>query len=172
MGFFTDFDPNKTVSELLPTTKKAGAPEKSKYLVEIVEPIVSFGTNTDNPYVHFSVKVVEPAEFKNRRIFTNLFVKGKDDDSTTAVMENTGRALVAILGEIPADIKALSDYEELAERIAEVIDGKRVVARVGVEHPKKGDEDKYDDKNKITRYFPADTWGAVHSNGASAASAL
>ena len=165
MGFFDNFDESRKSSDLLPTTKKDGAPPQARYLMQVVEPTVKFGNDSGNPYVSFSLAVLQPAEYKKRRVFAGFFLVGKDEDATATCQQRTGEGLKAMLGTFPAALKTMSNPEDIADRICELIEDATVVAKIGTEKPKKGTEDEYEAKNKVVRYFPASEWGKASATG-------
>ncbi len=155
---------------LLPTTRKDGAPKDNKWLVQFVEDSVEIrhsgdkSKTPDHPYLAYSLAVIEPVEFAGRRVFGMMYfspepAEDMDDDAIAKIREAQGnfRADVNhILGENAHLGIVGDDLEETLENLALQLDSIVVVAKIGKEREKDG----FPAKNRVFNFYYQDTWQA------------
>jgi len=171
-GFFqgTEAVAPRNGFELLPTTRSAGAPREQKWLCQFVEDSVEVRHSGDkaktpgHPYLSYSLAIVEPTEYANRRVF-GMFYYGPEanpdatEEEIFNVKERQGNVkymIDAILGEGTFESVRGATLEEALENIAPMLEEIHCVATIGFERGKGDYVGK--DKNKVTFFDPADSW--------------
>ncbi len=172
VGFFGGGEvvERKDGPNLLPTTRKEGAPKDNKWLVQFVEDSVEIRYSGDksktpgHPYIAYSLAVVEPVEFLNRRVFGMMYfspepAEDAEESVIDQVKESQGnfRADVDhILGEGVHLTIVGDDLEETLENLCQQLDSIICVAKIGKERAK----DDFPAKNKVYNFYMGDTWVA------------
>ena len=155
---------------LLPTTRKEGAPKENKWLVQFAEDSVEIrhsgddSKNPGHPYLAFSLSVVEPVEFENRKVFGMMYFPADPDedceddvrDQIIRSQKEFGGDIDHILGEGTFDGTPGDDLTEVLENLAYQLDSIICVAKIGKEKEKNG----FPAKNKVYNFYAGDTWAS------------
>ena len=158
--------------EILPVTTATGAPRDQKWLVQIVEDSVEvrhsgdFAKTPGHPYLAYSLAIVEPEEYANRRVFGMFYFapdapEDASPDDQTKVSESRGKVkyqIDAILGEGTFDSIFATDLEDAMEQLCPMLEEVYTVAVIGKESGKKGTPYEGEVKNKVLNFLPGDSW--------------
>lgn len=146
-SFFEGVDLNEDTDLLLPVTPEEGAPPQNRYLFEMVgEKTKMIISKNGTVYVRFEAKVLEPVEFKNRRVWDNFYF------SSPKAIQMTGQSLARIKGERFLKSVPRGD-DNAAAYVAENLGGAKFVGVVKIE-----EDEGYAPKNRILRFLSADAW--------------
>ena len=181
--FFAGVEGNQGSDQpaLLPTREKDGAPKGNLWLLNLAEGEVKLEyTNGDgHPYIKYRADVIEPAEYEKRGVYGMFFfprdIEGKEFESDREAEEAAERyesqasrivgQIEAILGPGTVSNLDVDNLEAGLENLVSLLQDTAFVGKIGIERGKKKDPndeskdaERYPDRNKISFFYPADTW--------------
>jgi len=113
-----------------------------------------------NPYVNYEATVLD-GEYKNRKVFDIIGVKGTDPEKAVRVKAALQDKMRALTGKA---LKASGSPREIADTVARAVRGTKFAAKVTVDEPAdeeaqaEWDEKGWTAKNRIKRMLPAESY--------------